>query len=272
MKSFFTKLGTLLLCGVAVAVVGCTDFAEDIRANKNQIGELENSIADLSSKTDVKVKDLQDAINALSAQVAADRTTLQELQNVHNTFATSVQGQIDGLTANFNKVNDDLAAAKTTINAQIAALQQADATNKADLEAAIAAAKAEATTAITQLQSALEAQKTGLEAEIANVKKQIADTKAELEAVIDEKAGKEYVDEELGKVNAKADELFNTIQSLSEYLGTLEAQISELNNTLISLSQYLPTVEAKIAENTAKVTELKNELVSLSAYLGNLST
>ena len=267
MKSFFTKLGTLLLCGVAVAVVGCTDFAEDIRANKNQLGELENSIADLSSKTDVKVKDLQDAINALSAQVAADRTTLQELQNVHNTFATSVQGQIDGLTANFNKVNNDLNAAQTAINAQIAALQQADATNKAALESAIAAAKAEATAAITQLQSALEAQKTGLEAEIANVKKQIADTKAELEEVVAEKAGKEYVDEELGKVNAKADELFNTIQSLSEYLGTLEAQISELNNTLISLGQYLPTVEAKIAENTAKVTELKNELVSLSAYL-----
>ena len=26
MKSFFTKLGKLLLCGVAVAVVGCTDY------------------------------------------------------------------------------------------------------------------------------------------------------------------------------------------------------------------------------------------------------
>ena len=264
MKSFFTKLGTLLLCGVAVAVVGCTDFSEDIQASKS---ELENSIADLSSKTDVKVKDLQDAINALSAQLAADYATKQELANVQTTLTNEIQTQVNDLNSKVSKVGNDLNAAVTTVNASIAALEQADATNKAALEAAIAAAKAEATTAITQLQAALEAQKTGFETEIANVKKQIADTKAELEAVVAEKAGKEYVDEELGKVNAKADELFNTIQSLSEYLGTLEAQISELNNTLISLSQYLPTVEAKIAENTAKVTELKNELVSLSAYL-----
>lgn len=264
MKSFFTKLGTLLLCGVAVAVVGCTDFSEDIQASKS---ELENSIADLSSKTDVKVKDLQDAINALSAQLAADYATKQELANVQTTLTNEIQTQVNDLNSKVSKVGNDLNAAVTTVNASIAALEQADATNKAALEAAIAAAKAEATTAITQLQAALEAQKTGFEAEIANVKKQIADTKAELEAVVAEKAGKEYVDEELGKVNAKADELFNTIQSLSEYLGTLEAQISELNNTLISLSQYLPTVEVKIAENTAKVTELKNELVSLSAYL-----
>lgn len=264
MKSFFTKLGTLLLCGVAVAVVGCTDFSEDIQASKS---ELENSIADLSSKTDVKVKDLQDAINSLSAQLAADYATKQELANVQTTLTNEIQAQVNDLNSKVSKVGNDLSAAVTTVNASIAALEQADATNKAALEAAIAAAKAEATTAITQLQAALEAQKTGFEAEIANVKKQIADTKAELEAVVAEKAGKEYVDEELGKVNAKADELFNTIQSLSEYLGTLEAQISELNNTLISLSQYLPTVEAKIAENTAKVTELKNELVSLSAYL-----
>lgn len=264
MKSFFTKLGTLLLCGVAVAMVGCTDFSEDIQASKS---ELENSIADLSSKTDVKVKDLQDAINALSAQLAADYATKQELANVQTTLTNEIQTQVNDLNSKVSKVGNDLNAAVTTVNASIAALEQADATNKAALEAAIAAAKAEATTAITQLQAALEAQKTGFETEIANVKKQIADTKAELEAVVAEKAGKEYVDEELGKVNAKADELFNTIQSLSEYLGTLEAQISELNNTLISLSQYLPTVEAKIAENTAKVTELKNELVSLSAYL-----
>lgn len=264
MKSFFTKLGTLLLCGVAVAVVGCTDFSEDIQASKS---ELENSIADLSSKTDVKVKDLQDAINSLSAQLAADYATKQELANVQTTLTNEIQTQVNDLNSKVSKVGNDLSAAVTTVNASIAALEQADATNKAALEAAIAAAKAEATTAITQLQAALEAQKTGFEAEIANVKKQIADTKAELEAVVAEKAGKEYVDEELGKVNAKADELFNTIQSLSEYLGTLEAQITELNNTLISLSQYLPTVEAKIAENTAKVTELKNELVSLSAYL-----
>ena len=264
MKSFFTKLGTLLLCGVAVAMVGCTDFSEDIQA-----GDAANSqlIADLTAATDVKVENLQKAIDALSAQVAADRTTLQELQNVHNTFATSVQGQIDGLTANFNKVNNDLSAAQTAINAQIAALQKADTDNKAALEAAIATAKSEASAAIAQLQTALGNQKTELEAEIAAVQEEIADAKAELEAVIAEKAGKEYVDEELGKVDAKANELFNTIQSLSEYLGTLQAQVLELKNTLDSLALYLPTVEAKIADNTAKATELQNTLLSLSDHL-----
>ena len=178
MKSFFTKLGTLLLCGVAVAMVGCTDFSEDIQAGDNKV------IADLTAATDVKVENLQKAIDALSAQVAADRATLQELQNVHNTFATSVQGQIDGLTANFNKVNSDLAAAQNSINTQIAALQKADTDNKAALEAAIATAKSEASAAIAQLQTALGNQKTELEAEIAAVQEEIADAKAELEAVI----------------------------------------------------------------------------------------
>lgn len=271
MKSFFTKLGTLLLCGVAAAMVGCTDFSEDIQASKS---ELESSIANLSSSTDVKVKDLQDAINALSAQLAADYATKQELANVQSTLTNDINTKVNNLTTQVNKVGNDLSAAVESVNSSIAALQQADAANKTALENAINAAKAEAATAIANLQAALDAQKTGLEAEIAAVEKEIADTKAELEAVIAEKAGKEYVDEELGKVDAKANELFNTLQSLSEYLGTLEAQIAELNNTLISLGQYLPTVEAKIAQNTediaantAKVNELKNELLSLSEHL-----
>ena len=260
MKSFFTKLGTLLLCGVAVAMVGCTDFSEDIQA-----GDLANS--EKIAATDVKVENLQKAIDALSAQLAADYATKQELANVQSTLTNEIQTQVNGLNTKFNQVSNDLETAKTAINGQIAALAQADADNKAALEAAIATAKSEASAAIATLQTALNDQKTTLEAQIAAVQDEIAAAKEELEAVLAEKAGKEYVDEELGKVDAKANELFNTIQSLSEYLGTLQAQVLELKNTLDSLALYLPTVEEKIANNTAMAQELQNTLLSLSQHL-----
>ena len=64
MKSFFTKLGTLLLCGVAVAVVGCTDFSQDIREGDEA---LKVEIDKLNQSTSATIAELKASISALEA-------------------------------------------------------------------------------------------------------------------------------------------------------------------------------------------------------------
>lgn len=234
MKSIFTKLSTLLLCG-AVAMVSCTDFSEDIQ-------NLDNKVNNLGNTTQTELASLQKAITDLEAKLSAQYATKDEVAALKTTLENSIASEVAALSEDIAEVSAALNTAKSEINAAIAGLDSKKA-DKADVDAAVETA----TKAIAALQAELEAAKGELEAEIASVKDQIAATQEELAA-------------QINGVDAKANELQNTLLSLSDYLKTLEAKINEVNNTLLSLAEYLPTVEAKVAE-------LKNTLDSLSDHL-----
>ena len=234
MKSIFTKLSTLLLCG-AVAMVSCTDFSEDIQ-------NLDNKVNNLGNTTQTELASLQKAITDLEAKLSAQYATKDEVAALKTTLENSIASEVAALSEDIAEVSAALNAAKNEINTAIAGLDE----KKADKTAVEAAVKT-ATEAIAALQAELEAAKGDLEAEIASVKAEIAAAQEELESKID-------------GVDAKANELQNTLLSLGEYLDTLEAKVNEINNTLLSLAEYLPTVEAKVAE-------LKNTLDSLSDHL-----
>ena len=234
MKSIFTKISTLLLCG-AVAMVSCTDFSEDIQ-------NLDNKVNDLGSTTQTELASLQSAITALEAKLDAQYATKDEVAALKSTLENSIASEVAALSEDIAEVSAALNTAKSEINAAIAGLDSKKA-DKADVDAAVETA----TKAIAALQADLEATKAEIEAEIEDVKAEIAATQEELAAQIQ-------------GVDAKANELHNTLLSLSDYLKTLEAKINEVNNTLLSLAEYLPTVEAKVAE-------LKNTLDSLSDHL-----
>ena len=259
MKSIFTKLSTLLLCG-AVAMVSCTDFSEDIQ-------NLDNKVNNLGNTTQTELASLQKAITDLEAKLSAQYATKDEVAALKTTLENSIASEVAALSEDIAEVSAALNTAKSEINAAIAGLDSKKA-DKADVDAAVETA----TKAIAALQAELEAAKGDLEAEIASVKAEIAAAQEELESKID-------------GVDAKANELQNTLLSLGDYLKTLEAKVNEINNTLLSLGEYLPTIEAKILEVKgtveslgaeyeankevvdAKLNELFSTLVSLSNHL-----
>ena len=216
-------------------MVSCTDFSEDIQ-------NLDNKVNNLGNTTQTELATLQKAITDLEAKLSAQYATKDEVAALKTTLENSIASEVAALSEDIAEVSAALNTAKSEINAAIAGLDSKKA-DKADVDAAVETA----TKAIAALQADLEATKAEIEAEIEDVKAEIAATQEELAA-------------QINGVDAKANELQNTLLSLSEYLKTLEAKINEVNNTLLSLAEYLPTVEAKVAE-------LKNTLDSLSDHL-----
>ena len=238
MKSIFTKLSTLLLCG-AVAMVSCTDFSEDIQA-------VDNKVDNLGSQTATELANLESAITALESKLAAQYATKDEVAALKTTLEQSIASEVEGLSKDIAAVSAALKTAKDDINTAIAGLDNKKA-DKADVEAAVKTA----TDAIAALQGQLESAKAEIEAEIEAVEAEIAATQEELAA-------------QINGVDAKANELHNTLLSLSEYLATLEAKINEVNNTLLSLSLFLEEYEASV---DAKFQEILNTFSSLSLHL-----
>ena len=241
-------------------MVSCTDFSEDIQ-------NLDNKVNNLGNTTQTELASLQKAITDLEAKLSAQYATKDEVAALKTTLENSIASEVAALSEDIAEVSAALNAAKNEINTAIAGLDE----KKADKTAVEAAVKT-ATEAIAALQAELEAAKGDLEAEIASVKEQIAATQESLQ-------------EQINGVDAKANELQNTLLSLGDYLSTLEAKVNEINNTLLSLGEYLPTIEAKILEVKgtveslgaeyeankevvdAKLTELFSTLVSLSNHL-----
>ena len=123
MKSIFTKLGKLLLCGVAVAVVGCTDYDTDIQ--------------NVNERVDAVEADFEKAVADLQAEINAKFATKAELAALEETLNTTIDAEVAKLNAAIEKKAD-----KAEVEAAIADLQKALADAKAELDAADAANKA----------------------------------------------------------------------------------------------------------------------------------
>ena len=77
MKSIFTKLSVLILCG-AFAVVGCTDFSADLKDFNDRLTANENATA-----TNAKgIGDLKAEIQTLVSSIASTYATKAELTAV----------------------------------------------------------------------------------------------------------------------------------------------------------------------------------------------
>ena len=227
-------------------MVGCTDFSEDIQA-------VDKKVDDLTASTQTELASLKSAITDLEAKLAAQYATKDEVAALKTALENSIASEVDALSKDIADVNAALKAAEDKINGAIADLDD----KKADKTAVDAAIKT-ATEAIAALQSQLEAAKGELEAEIDEVKAEIAATEEELAA-------------QIGAVDAKANELHNTLLALSDYLANLEAKVNELKGTLDALSEYLPKMKAELEERInavdAKAIENFNTLLALSDHL-----
>ena len=115
MKSYLSKLSVLLL-GAMFAVVGCQDYAEDIRKINDQLSA---NVTDLNSIID----ELEDELAELE-KLAATHATKQELD--------ALKTQLQGDLANVKKALED--AYKAADAVLKSGYENADAALKAELE------------------------------------------------------------------------------------------------------------------------------------------
>ena len=202
MKSIFTNLGKLLLCGVVVAMVGCTDFKEDIRVVDEKVNTL------VESTTSDKAA-LEQTIDALKKDVTDNYYTKQQIDAVQSAIEKSIADEVKDLEGKINEVNGAIVAATQQVTEAINGLDNKKA-DKTEVKAEIDAAKKAATDAIAKVTESLDKVKGELSADLKKVQDDLAKAKSDLE----------------GKVGANT----SAISALQSQVETLGAQMLEVNN------------------------------------------
>ena len=141
MKKFFRLVSMLAVAGLTFAYTSCTDYSEDIDANKGRIDNLGNKLATVeqqiaSLKTDVT--SLQAAKAEAEKAISALQTSLKSLQGKHDAdvkklaedyakadgaLKEEIQKKIDKLAEDHKKEVDAVNALITALQAKVGALE-----------------------------------------------------------------------------------------------------------------------------------------------------
>lgn len=265
MKSIFTKLGKLLLCGVAVAVVGCTDYDTDIQ--------------NVNERVDAVEADFEKAIADLQAELNANFATKAELAALEEELNTTIAEEVAKLNAAI-----DTKADKAEVEAAIASLQEALAAAKAELQGDIdanSAAIAGAVARIEDLEDAVKALQDAVSMNtmgIQNLTTALEVFQAEVDAQMD--AVYEYIDtmdqEIYAKINVVEEALSAALNLLNDEVARLDledqyiyAEISKLQEAISSVNNLLDDEAAKRESEDA---ELQKQINAANATLATVYT
>lgn len=268
MKSIFTKLSTLLLCG-AVAMVGCTDFSEDIQAVDTKVDGLTTELNNYKASTAATIAELEASIAALEAkqeQMAADYAKKSELEAAK----TELQ---DKLSAEIAKVNASISDAVDAIAALEAG--KADKTEVADLKKTVEDAIAEANAAIAALDAA-KADKTqvneidGKVATLIEGYQQMIQQFQNLSLIVDGKA--EQADLELVEkdVETLKQGYMETVQALQNIMGILDTKADQADLELAE--KDIESLKTAAAEAVFAITNLTASVDALDARVEALES
>lgn len=268
MKSIFTKLSTLLLCG-AVAMVGCTDFSEDIQAVDTKVDGLTTELNNYKASTAATIAELEASIAALEAkqeQMAADYAKKSELEAAK----TELQ---DKLSAEIAKVNASISDAVDAIAALEAG--KADKTEVADLKKTVEDAIAEANAAIAALDAA-KADKTqvneidGKVATLIEGYQQMIQQFQNLSLIVDGKA--EQADLELVEkdVESLKQGYMETVQALQNIMGILDTKANQADLELAE--KDIESLKTAAAEAVFAITNLSASVDALDARVEALES
>lgn len=261
MKSIFTKLGKLLLCGLAVAVVGCTDYDTDIQ--------------NVNERVDVVEADFEKAIADLQAEINAKFATKAELAALEETLNTTIADEVAKLNAAIDKKAD-----KAEVEAAIADLQKALADAKAELDAADAANKAAIDGAVARIVALEEATKALQEAVsmntmgIQNLTTALEVFQAEVEAQND--ALYAYIDKMDQEIYSEIAVLSEAITSVNNLIADLELEDQYIYAEITKLQESISAVNALLEDEAAKResedAELQKQLNEATANIATLIT
>lgn len=232
MKSFISKLSVLLFAAM-FAVVGCQDYAEDIRQLNKQLND--------------DVSELTALINELKAEIA-------DLEKIAATHATK-----DELNALKEQLQGDIATAKKAIeDAYKAADQALSQTHAADIQAL----QTQLATAKTQIETAIQ----GLQTTITNLNTLINEVDKDLEALT------KYVQEDLQATltnlenTLKAADLENQ-NAIAKVASDLLAAKTELAAKDAAIEASLNAAITRITENETKIAEALQRLTAAEANI-----
>lgn len=261
MKSIFTKLGKLLLCGLAVAVVGCTDYDTDIQ--------------NVNERVDVVEADFEKAIADLQAEINANFATKAELAALEETLNTTIDAEVAKLNAAIDKKAD-----KAEVEAAIADLQKALADAKAELDAADAANKAAIDGAVARIVALEDAAKALQEAVsmntmgIQNLTTALEVFQAEVEAQMD--AVYAYIDKMDQEIYSEIAVLSGAITSLTNQIADLQLEDQYIYAEITKLQESISAVNALLEDEAAKResedAELQRQLNDVTATVATLYT
>ena len=238
MKSIFTNLGKLLLCGATVAMIGCTDLS-DI-----------NLVDDKADANKEQLADLQSTLSQLEAKLQADYALKSELETVKAQIA------------------DEKAALEAAIAAGDAA---AIAAAKADLDAAVAQVTTEIAGIYTRLEALeaadgteeIAAQLAALDAYVLSLEEAIVGRLDTVEQALsavtvlleDEAAARQLADEEL----------WTSIYGLQEVITAVNNKIEDIEAQEYVSAAELEAVYTSIYEAQASISSVYNQLLDLAA-------
>ena len=260
MKSIFTKLGKLLLCGVAVAVVGCTDYDTDIQ--------------NVNERVDAVEADFEKAVADLQAEINAKFATKAELADLQEKLNTTNE-EVAKLNAAIDKKAD-----KAEVEAAIAGLQKALADAKAELDAADAANKAAIDGAVARIVALEDAAKALQDAVsmntmgIQNLHSAFETFQAETEAQMD--AIYAYIDKMDQEIYSEIAVLSGAITSLTNQIADLQLEDQYIYAEITKLQESISAVNALLEDEAAKResedAELQRQLNEVTATVATLYT
>ena len=281
MKSIFTKLSTLLVCG-AVALVGCSDFSADLQ-------DLNKKFEDLAatSATKTQVAELASAIDALQKQIASQYATKEEVAAVAATIEqvktayeqakkqleaaidkkadkTELQEAVNSVNTALENAKKEFTAALTSINTTLENLAAEDQAIKESV-ATVKASVEELLTSVTALQTEVET----LKANLAALTGSVETIQAELTKTKED-------------VAALSTDLSDLQTAFTAYQAEVDAQFAAINTAIESLNtaltaeiEALKAEVAKKADNTeatAQLEALQTTIETLNEDLADLAT
>ena len=233
MKSIFTKLSTLFLCG-AVALIGCTDFSADLQDVNNRLEDLTNSAA---SKTELA--SLKSEVEALQTKLTNQYATKEEV--------AAVSATLGNLQTSFNQ-------AKTALETALG--------NKAD--------KTEVENAISGLNTALDEAQKELTKTLGDINKKIEDgddaIKESLKSLSTSVQGiltdVETLKTDVAKLKTDLSTLNGTVETLSGKLDKVASDLETLTGKVGELETKLGDLEKKVDDELAKIAARFTEITT----------
>lgn len=236
MKSFFTNLGKLLLCGATVAMIGCTDLHSDIV----QVKDDQNK----------EIANLQSTIDQLEAKLQADYALKSELEAVKAQIADEKAALEAAIAAGDEAA---VAAAKADLDAAVAQVSTEIAGIYARLEALEAA---NGTEEIAAQLAALDAYVLSLEEAVVGRLDTVEQALSAVTVLLeDEAAARQLADEEL----------WTSIYGLQEVLTAVNNKIDDLEAQEYVSAAELEAVYTSIYEAQASISSVYNQLLDLAA-------
>lgn len=218
--------GRLLLGGAIFAVIGCTDYAEDIRQVNDRI---DNEVI-------VSVENLEKSISELQSKLASDYALKTEVASLKSELESSIAAEVSKLNQSITELSNGIKDNASAISALKVAQEATD--------KAIESLKG----SIANLESS-KADKTEVEA-LKNTVSGIADKLETLSSELSALAGR------VSKNEADIASLQSDVLNLKEETTAIRAAID-------GLDARLTVLEGKVDENTEKIAELIEEMESV---------